>query len=335
MKTFIIAEAGVNHNGKLDIALALVDAAKEAGADAVKFQTFTASAVVTRTAATAVYQAANTGSTESQFELLHRLELPHAFYPEIQARCKERDILFLSTPFSIADADFLEGIGVAAYKIPSGEITNLPFLRHVAKKGKRMIVSTGMADLEETWRAVSVIRHVGNMDIILLHSTSNYPPSLGSLNLHALATLKHEFAPLSIPVGYSDNGSEGFIADVIAVALGACMVEKHFTLDRAMEGPDHRASASPVMFREMVRAIRDTETILGSGIKRCTPEEESIRDLVRKSIVASRSIAAGELFSEANLTTKRPGTGVSPMHWDDIVGRPAKRLFHEDELIEL
>lgn len=332
---FIIAEAGVNHNGNLDTALALVDAAKEAGADVVKFQTFTAGELATIHADTADYHKKNTGRVESQFEVLKRLELPREFYPKIMGHCRARGILFLSTPFSISDADFLETIDIAAYKIPSGELTNLPYLRHIAKKGKPMIVSTGMADLEETKRAVELIQSAGNREIILLHGTSNYPPSYESLNLNVITMLQQEFALHGIPIGYSDNGSAGITADIVAVVLGACVVEKHFTLDRTMEGPDHLASLEPGELTEMVRAIRDTERMLGSPLKRCTPEEEPIKRIARKSIVAARAIAKGEQFTQENVTTKRPEGGLSPMLWDRVIGLVAARDYAADEFIEL
>ncbi len=330
---FIIAEAGVNHNGNLDTALKLVDAAKEAGADAVKFQTFTAEALATIHADTADYHKKNTGKVELQFAVLKRLELPREFYPKIMAHCSARDILFLSTPFSIPDADFLETLRIAAYKIPSGEITNLPYLRHIGKKGKPMIVSTGMADLVETKAAVQVIQSQGNQEIVVLHSTSNYPPSYEGLNLNVITTLQQEFAPEGIPVGYSDNGSKGIIAEVAAVALGASVIEKHFTLDRGMEGPDHLASLEPAELKTMVRAVRDTEVVLGSADKRCTPEEEPIKRIARKSIVARRDIAKGERFMEENITTKRPEGGLSPMLWDSVVGKIASRDFVADDFI--
>lgn len=332
---FVIAEAGVNHNGNLDTALQLVDAAAEAGADCVKFQTFTAGELATIHADTAEYHKKNTGRIESQYEVLKRLELPREFYQKILAHCAARGILFLSAPFSIPDADFLETLEVPAYKIPSGELTNLPYLRHIAKKGRPMIVSTGMADLDETKRAVEAIQSSGNRAIILLHSTSNYPPSYESLNLKVITTLQQEFSPHGIPIGYSDNGSVGVIAEIAAVALAASVIEKHFTLDRSTEGPDHLASLEPAELKEMVRAIRDTERVLGSPVKRCTKEEEPIKRIARKSIVASRDIRNGEPFTPENITTKRPEGGLSPMLWDTVIGQVASRDFTKDNFITL
>lgn len=331
MKTFIIAEAGVNHNGDLELAKKLIDVAVAAGADAVKFQTFRAELLVTKTATQADYQTRNIGKAESQFDMLKRLELPRPWHPILQSYAKERGIIFISTPFAKDDADFLESINIPMFKIPSGEITNLPYLRHIAKKGKKMIISTGMATMVEVKEAVRVVRAQGNEQIIVLHSTSNYPPSLQSLNLSAILTLQHE---LQIPIGYSDNGSPGYVADVIAVALGACVVEKHFTIDKNLPGPDHLASLDPIELKAMVQAIRDTEIMLGSGEKIPTTEEAPIAAVARKSIVAAKDIKAGEVFTEENLTVKRPGTGISPMQWDIVIGTPAKRDFKADELIE-
>lgn len=335
MRVFIIAEAGVNHNGDIQLAKKLIDVASDAGADAVKFQTFKAELLVTDTAPQAAYQTRNIGKEESQFEMLKRLELPREWHAPLQAYAKEKGILFLSTPFHEDDADFLDSINIPMFKIPSGEITNTPYVRHIAAKQKKMIVSTGMATLAEVKGVVQTILAQGNDQIVVLHSTSNYPPSLSSLNLTAITTLERELSEWKIPIGYSDNGSPGYVADVIAVALGACVVEKHFTLDKNLPGPDHRASLDPVELKAMVQAIRDTEIMLGSGEKVPALEEKAIATVARKSIVAAQDIKGGELLSEKNLTTKRPGMGISPTQWDRVVGQIAKRDFQKDDFIEV
>ena len=333
MSVFIIAEAGVNHNGDLELAKKLIDVAVAAGADAVKFQTFKAELLVTKTAPQADYQTRNIGKSESQFDMLKRLELPRPWHPVLQAYAKERGIMFLSTPFHEDDADFLESINIPMFKIPSGEITNIPYLRHIAAKKKKMIVSTGMATLAEVKEAVKAIYAQGNDQIVILHSTSNYPPSLQSLNLTAITTLARELHEWKIPIGYSDNGSPGYLADVIAVALGACVIEKHFTVDKNLPGPDHLASLDPLELKAMVQAIRDAEIMLGTGEKVPASEEKPIAAVARKSIVAARDIKAGEIFSDKNLTTKRPGTGISPAQWDKVIGTKAVKDFQEDEMI--
>lgn len=335
MGVFIIAEAGVNHNGDLALAKKLVDVAVSAGADAVKFQAFVAERLVTRFAEKAKYQVDNMGTNESQSDMLKKLEFSPEAHRITADYCKEKGIMFMSSPFDVESAQMLYRLGMEIFKIPSGEITNLPLLRVIGSFKKQVILATGMADLEETKRAVEVLRTSGSGRITVLHSTSNYPPSDVSLNLNVIQTLRQEFVPTGLAVGYSDNGSVGVMAEVVAVALGATVIEKHFTLDKAMKGPDHKASMDPQELAQMVQAIRRTEQILGSFIKGCTPEEEPIKQIARKSIVAVRDIAAGELLSEDNLTTKRPGTGISPMRWDEIAGTPAKRDFKADELIEL
>ena len=332
---FIIAEAGVNHNGSLELAKRLVDAAKDAGADAVKFQTFTAELLVTRSAEQAKYQAENTKKREPQFQMLKRLELPPAAYEELAAYAAEKKIIFLSTPFSEKDADTIESL-VPAYKIPSGEITNIPFLRHVAQKEKPVLLSTGMASIQEVIQAAKAIRESGNGDIVVLHSTSNYPPSDESMNMRAITTLQRE---LRLPIGYSDNGhgtmdGSGSLAPVIAVTLGACVIEKHFTLDKAMEGPDQRASLSPTELQEMVAAVRRTERMLGSGEKKCTPEEEVIRAMARKSIITKRGIKKGETLAADCLIMKRPGTGISPTDLPRVLGKKAKRDIPQDTVLK-
>lgn len=331
---FIIAEAGVNHNGDLNIAKKLIDEATAAGADAIKFQTFTAEFLATRTAEQSEYQTKNIGYQESQFDMLKRLELPRDFHPILQSYCAEKGIIFLSTPYSEPDADFLEILSVPAYKFSSGDITNIPFLKHVAKKGKPMIISTGTADLAETKQAVAAVKAEGNDQIIILHSTSNYPPSAGSLNLRVITTLWKELTDEGVVIGYSDNGSQGSIADSIAVALGACVVEKHFTLDRAMPGPDHLASLNPMEMTEMVRVIRETEVMLGSYEKKITPEEESSKNLGRRSIVSRRDLPAGTVLSAADLIMKRPGTGIPPTELESVIGKKLRVAVAADVLLQ-
>jgi N-acetylneuraminate synthase/N,N'-diacetyllegionaminate synthase len=327
---FVIAEAGVNHNGDFGLAKKLIDAAALAGADAIKFQTFTPELLVTHTAPQAEYQIKNTGKIESQFEMLKRLELPHSWHSELQSYSRQKGLIFLSTPFSEYDADFLDSIDVPAFKIPSGEITNIPYLAHIAQKGKLMIVSSGMATMEEVKEAVAAIRNEGNEQIVVLHSTSNYPPSLESLNLKAIQTLQKE---LQIPIGYSDNGSPGIIAAGIAVGLGACIFEKHFTLDKNLPGPDHKASLDPTELAQLVQCIRDTGVMLGSGEKNPTPEEAPIAEVARKSVVAARNIKAGSVITREDLTTRRPGTGYPPKYIYLLVGKVTQRDVWQGVLI--
>lgn len=331
---FIIAEAGVNHNGDAVLAKRLIAAAAEAGADAVKFQTFTAETLVTATAAQADYQKKNTGQEESQYAMLKRLELSQENHRMLSRYAKEKNIIFLSTPFSETDADFLESLDVPAYKAPSGEITNLPYLRHLAKKGKPMIVSTGMSDLAETKTAVATILAEGNNQIIVLHSTSNYPPSFASLNLNVLQTLRRELGDSIVGVGYSDNGSPGTIADIVAVSLGAVVIEKHFTLDKNLPGPDQPASLNPQEFKKMVEEIRLTEKILGSYEKQCTPEELAIKAVARKSIVAAQDIERGLQIRRNMLVIKRPGDGIEPRFIEEIAGRIASKNIKKDSTIK-
>lgn len=327
---FIIAEAGVNHNGSLELAKKLVDVAVEAKADAVKFQTFTAETLVTATAPQADYQKKNIGREESQYAMLKRLELSQENHRILSHYAKEKNIIFLSTPFSEADADALESLGIPAFKIPSGEITNLPYLEHIARKAKPMLISTGMSTLAEVRQAIVTVRGVGNDKLVVLHCTSNYPASPDSLNLRVIQTMREE---LDLPVGYSDH-SAGIVADGAAVALGACVIEKHFTLDKNMAGPDHKASLNPVELTEMVRAIRLTERMLGRGVKICTPEEESIRVVARKSLVARRTITTGEVIQGEDIIMKRPGTGISPAKLHTVVGRRAVATILADALIK-
>ena len=330
---FIIAEAGVNHNGNEAIAHKLVDAAAEAGADAVKFQTFRASELVSASAPKALYQRRTTDVTESQLSMIRRLELDETAHRSLMEHCSQQGIRFLSSPFDLHSIDFLHSLGLEAFKIPSGEITNIPYLRRIGSCGVPVILSTGMSVLGEIEKALEVLEHVGTPRerITLLHCTTEYPAPVGEINLRAMETLLQAFPGIA-GVGYSDH-TQGIHIPVAAVAMGACVIEKHFSLDRNMEGPDHKASLEPDELASMVRAIRDVERARGDGIKRPTDSELSNIRVARKSLVAARPIQKGEVFSEENLTVKRPGTGVSPLLWDDYIGRTALRNYQTDELI--
>jgi len=332
-RTLIIAEAGVNHNGDLKLAKQLVDAAVVAGADLVKFQTFNADRQVTRTAKKADYQKQTTDSEESQHEMLLRLELTEAMHHELIAYCKTRNIGFLSTGFDIESVDLLVSLGQECFKIPSGEITNLPYLRHIGQLGKTVILSTGMSTLGEIEAAIDVLEQAGTPRSMLtvLHCTTEYPTPMVEVNLRAMHSIHKAFG---IAVGYSDH-TQGIEVAIAAVAMGATVIEKHFTLDRNLPGPDHQASLEPAELTAMVTAIRNIEVALGDGIKRLTPSEARNRPVVRKSLVASQAIKAGEVFTVENMTTKRPGTGISPMLFDEMLGKTAQRDFWTDELIEL
>lgn len=333
MKTFIIAEAGVNHNGDMAIAKKLIDVAVRAGADAVKFQTFKAEKLVTATASKATYQIQNMGTSESQAQMLQKLELRYEAHEGLMAYCNERGIMFMSSPFDVDSIVFLNNLGLSVFKIPSGEITNLPYLRTIGALKKRIVMSTGMADIDEVKAALAVLTNAGTAkdQITVLHCHTDYPTAMGDVNLRAMLTLRDT---LGVQVGYSDH-TLGIEIPIAAVALGATVIEKHFTLDKNMEGPDHRASLEPIELTAMVRAIRNIEQALGDGIKKPTAKEVEIAKVARKSIVATRDIKMGEIFSIENLTTKRPGTGISPMRWDKILGMQAKRSFRKDELIEI
>lgn len=330
-KVFIIAEAGVNHNGDWEIAKQLVDAAVEAGADAVKFQTFKAEKLVCKNAEKADYQKETTDKAESQFEMLKKLELTEDMHQMLLEYCKEKGILFLSTPFDVDSVDYLIGMGMEIMKIPSGEITNYPYLRKVAQTGKRVILSTGMSNLQEVKAAVAVLKEYRSKDIAVLHCNTEYPTPFTDVNLKAMITLRDE---LEIEVGYSDH-TPGIEIPIAAVALGAQIIEKHFTLDKTMEGPDHKASLEPDELKAMVAAIRNVEAALGNGIKVPSASEQKNTAIARKSIVAKCNIEKGQIFTENNLTTKRPGTGISPMRWNEIIGTEAQRSYKEDELIEI
>lgn len=330
---YIIAEAGVNHNGSLDRAIALIDAAAAAGADAVKFQTFKSDKLVTRTAEKASYQENSHKVKESQHAMLQKLELSHQDHFEIIKHCEYRGIQFLSTAFDSDSAEFLSSLSLPFVKIPSGEITNLPHLRSSVSPGRVIILSTGMATLGEIEQAINILIKSGASysDIIVLQCHTDYPTRFEDANLRAMLTIGAAFP--GVRIGYSDH-TMGIEVPIAAVAMGACLIEKHFTMDRNLPGPDHSASLEPSELAAMIAAIRNVETALGHGRKEPSFNEMKIKSVARKSIVAARAIQQNELFSDQNLTVKRPGTGVSPMCWDDLMGKPANRYYAADELID-
>lgn len=330
---FIIAEAGVNHNGEMTMAKRLIDAAAAAGADAVKFQTFRAESLVARDAPKAAYQQRSSGAGESQYEMLKKLELSEEEFVALQAHCRRRGIEFLSTAFDLASVDFLAGLGLNIFKIPSGEITNLPYLRKIGSLKKKIILSTGMAYLEEVEAVLTALEQAGTPRerIIVLQCTTEYPAPMAEVNLRAMNTIA---ARCRVKVGFSDH-TEGIEAAIAAVALGATVIEKHFTLDRDLPGPDHRASLTPDELAAMIRAIRHVEQALGNGEKKPSASELQNRTAARKSIVAAREIKKNEIFSEQNLAVKRPGNGLSPMRWDELMGQAAARNFSRDEPITI
>ena len=332
-RTLIIAEAGVNHNGDLGLAKQLIDAAADAGADLVKFQTFNADRQVTRTAQKAEYQIQATNSKESQYEMLRRLELTPDMHRKLIAHCATRNIGFISTGFDIESVDLLVSLGQDHFKIPSGEITNLPYLRHIGQLSKTVILSTGMATLGEIEAAIHSLEQTGTPrdNITVLHCTTEYPTPMVEVNLRAMQSMREAFG---LAVGYSDH-THGIEVAIAAVAMGATVIEKHFTLDRKLPGPDHKASLEPAELKAMVAAVRNIEAALGDGVKRVTPSETRNKPIARKSLIAKQAIKAGETLTAENLTAKRPGTGISPMRWDDVIGRIAIRDFTADELIEL
>jgi N,N'-diacetyllegionaminate synthase len=329
MSVFMIAEAGVNHNGSVDLAHQLIDAAADAAADAVKFQTFDPESLTTAAAPKSVYQERATGSGESQLDMLRRLALTRDCYPGLIEHCRRRGIRFLSTPFDEASADFLEALGMENYKIPSGEITNLPFLAYVARKGRPLIMSTGMADLEEVGVAVEVLRMAGAADITLLHCTTDYPTAPVDANLLAMVTMRSAFC---LPVGYSDH-TMGIEITLAAVALGAVVIEKHFTLDRSMSGPDHQASLEPSELARMVQGIRIVEASLGDGHKVPRVSELPNRIVARKSLVAARDIRGDKVIEAEDLAARRPGSGLAPTMMRDVVGRRARSMIPAGTLI--
>lgn len=333
MKVLIIAEAGVNHNGDMQLARQLIEVAAEAGVDVVKFQTFKADKLATSKATKASYQQQTTDKAENQQSMLKRLELSFDQHQQLISHCVNSGIEFLSTAFDDPSIDLLNKFNLKRLKIPSGEITNLPYLRRIGELGKPLILSTGMANMGEIEAALAVLETAGTnrAQITVLHCTTEYPAPMAEVNLRAMQTVGKAF---DVAVGYSDH-TAGIEVPIAAVALGATVIEKHITLDQNLPGPDHKASLEPKEFAAMVRAIRNIELSLGDGIKRATASEAANLQVVRKSLVASRAISIGELFSAANITAKRPGTGISPMRWDELIGRPSPRAFAPDDLIEL
>lgn len=327
-KCLIIAEAGVNHNGSTDIAKKLIDNAVEAGVDAIKFQTFKAENLVTKNAPKATYQKNSTGDG-SQLDMLKKLELSLEQHTELIEYCKNKGILFLSTPFDFESVDLLEKFDITMYKIGSGDLTNIPLLRYIARLGKPMIVSTGMANLGEIECAVNAIKNEGNKDIMLLHCTSNYPTAYEDVHLNSMITMKNSF---DLDIGYSDH-TVGIEVSIAAVAMGAKVIEKHFTLDKNMEGPDHKASLNPKELKEMVASIRNIEFALGSKEKKCRDNEKNTKLVARKSIVAALNIKKGDVITKDNITFKRPETGLSPMYTDELIGKIATEDIMLDEQI--
>jgi N,N'-diacetyllegionaminate synthase len=330
-RVLIIAEAGVNHNGSIQLAKKLIDKAVFSGADAVKFQTFKATNVVSKNAPKADYQKQTTNLRESQFDMIKRLELDERAHQELIAYCKEANIMFLSTPFDLDSVDLLNELGLQIFKIPSGEITNLPYLRRIGSLCKEVILSTGMSDLEEIGEAIKILTNAGTLkeNITVLHANTMYPTPMEDVNLRAMQTIQNKF---DVAVGYSDH-TLGIEVDIAAVAMGATVIEKHFTIDKTMDGPDHKSSIDPEELKAMVSSIRNIEKALGSSIKKPSKSEKPNISMARKSIVARKSIKKGELFTEKNITIKRPGIGISPMKWDTILGKVAERDYQIDDLL--
>jgi len=330
-RTFVIAEAGVNHNGDPVLAKKMVDAVVKSGADAIKFQTFKADRLVTRFAEKASYQ--KNDDDDLQYEMLKKLELKYPDFEDLNKYCKEQDVMFLSSAFDIESINLLSSLNIPIFKIPSGEITNLPYLRQIGVLGKQVILSTGMSDLGEIGDALEVLVRSGTPidNITVLQCNTEYPTPFEDVNLRAMLTIRNEF---DIKVGYSDH-TLGIEIPIAAVALGAAVIEKHFTLDRSMAGPDHKASLEPNELKAMVKAIRNVENAMGDGIKKPSHSESKNINVVRKSIVASRTITKGKLFTEDNLTVKRPGIGMSPMRWNDVIGKKAIKDFTADEIIKI
>lgn len=329
--TFIIAEAGVNHNGNMRLALELIDAAKRSGANAVKFQTFIAEEEIATHAEKAEYQIKNTGSKESQLEMVKRLELDNAQHIELRDHCKRIGIEFMSSAFDLKSVAMLEEMKLDRWKVPSGEITNMPYLRRIGSLGMPVILSTGMSNLGEVEAAIDILIKSGTerYALTVMHCTTDYPTSPSDVNLRAMVTIREAF---KVSVGYSDHTS-GISIPIAAVSLGASVIEKHLTLDKNLDGPDHKASLEPEEFKAMVTAIREVECALGDGIKQATQSERANIRCARKSLVAATEILKGERFSEKNLTAKRPGTGLSPMMWDEWIGKNADRHYRKDDLV--
>ncbi|WP_041960227.1 N-acetylneuraminate synthase [Sulfurospirillum arsenophilum] len=330
-KVFIIAEAGVNHNGSLELAKKLIDVACVAGADAVKFQTFKADRLVSKRAQKAEYQKQTTDGAESQYDMIKKLELDLDTHKKLIAYCNQKNIMFLSTPFDHDSIDLLDSLGIEIFKIPSGEITNLPYLRAIGKLQKKIILSTGMADIGEIEDALDVLINAGTKKehITILHANTEYPTPMEDVNLLAMQTIAQAF---KVDIGYSDH-TNGIEVPIAAVAMGASIIEKHFTLDKTMEGPDHKASLDPDELESMIKAIRNIEIALGNGLKKPSKSEIKNMPIARKSIITCKAIVKGERFCEENITIKRPGDGLSPMRWDEIIGTIATRDYAEDELV--
>ena len=330
-KVFIIAEAGVNHNGSVELAKKLIDVAAKSGVDAVKFQTFKTESLVSKNAQKADYQKKTTDKEESQFDMIKKLELDTDTHQELIGYCRTKNIMFLSTPFDHDSIDMLNELGLEIFKIPSGEITNLPYLRHIGSLNKKVILSTGMADIGEIEDALDILSEAGTKkeNITVLHANTMYPTPMEDVNLKAMVTIGNTF---DIQFGYSDH-TLGIEVDIAAVTMGASVIEKHFTLDKTMEGPDHKASLEPDELKAMVKSIRNIEKALGRSIKKPSKSEKPNMAIARKSIVASRSIKKGEILNENNMAIKRPGNGISPMRWDEIIGSIAQKDYLEDELI--
>ncbi len=333
MSVFIIAEAGVNHNGSIELAKQLIDVAVKSGADAVKFQTFKAENLVAKNTQKADYQKKTTDASESQFEMIKKLELDINTHKELISYCQKQSIMFLSTPFDHDSIDLLDDLGLEIFKIPSGEITNLPYLEKIGSLGKQVILSTGMSNLEEVGDALDILIDTGTTkdNITVLHSNTMYPTPVSDVNLNAMLTIGEEF---DVNYGYSDH-TLGIEVDIAAVAMGASVIEKHFTLDKTMDGPDHRASLEPDELKAMILAIRNIEQALGDGVKAPSSSEAPNTESARKSIIAKVNINKGEIFNEGNITAKRPATGISPMKWYDVIGQVSKKDYDIDDNIEL
>ena len=333
LRTLIIAEAGVNHNGDLGLAKKLIDVAKNAGVDYVKFQVGIPEFIVSRFAEKADYQKNTTGEAGNQLDMIRKISLTFDEHRQLMTYCEKVGVKYLCTPFDLPSIDFLDSCGMSFWKIPSGEISNFPYLRKIGQTGKPVILSTGMADVQEIHEAIDVLTKYGTLlnEIVLLHCTTEYPAPKNEVNLKAIETMHNEFG---LRIGYSDH-TEGIEIPIAAVAMGACVIEKHFTLNRAMEGPDHKASIEPDELIQMVKNIRNVEGALGDGLKEACESEKKNLKIARKSIVAAQNIGSGEIFTEDNITVKRPGSGISPMRWEEVLGKTAKRAFQPDELIEL
>ena len=331
MSVFIIAEAGVNHNGSIELACKLIDVASVSGANAIKFQTFKAENLVSKNAQKAEYQKQTTNRSESQFSMLKKLELDANAHRRLIDYCNKKDIIFLSTPFDHESIDLLDKLKLQIFKIPSGEITNLTYLRHIGSLNKKVILSTGMSDLKEIGDAIKILTNAGTLkeNITVLHANTMYPTPMEDVNLRAMQTIQNKF---DVAVGYSDH-TLGIEVDIAAVAMGATIIEKHFTIDKTMDGPDHKSSIDPEELNAMVSSIRNIEKALGSSIKKPSKSEKPNISMARKSIVARKSIKKGELFTEKNITIKRPGIGISPMKWDTILGKVAERDYQIDDLL--